>query len=342
MYFCDPPGHTQIENLINFGYDDRPETGYIFLHDQEPLQLQTHMYLWSEVISRAHPIPNRRGAMIISERGHHVQQVKDIYGWDTFYYFFHGWAALDWYRGYDRNLLLIPPDQRSLPSRTFMSPNRIIGGERDHRVLFLYHLARAGLMHNHISAPRVCPYEGQDIITVAGKFLDRYSDITQVLEQLDLPRCFQGEQEQVMASSTLGNWSEVHDSLIYVPTETVYWGRRTHLTEKTLKAVALGMPFVLIAPAGSLEYLREYGFQTFADLWDESYDHEMDDFRRIERVVTLLQDIDQCSQQERENLWRHSRDIVQHNWNHFYQGGLERHLDRELWQMFDQLKTLNP
>jgi len=340
LYFCDPPGYTEIENLINFGYDDREETGYIFMHDQEPLQLHKHMYLWSEVISRTSNIPHHRGAMIVSERGEHTKQVQDIYGWQTFYYFFHGWAALDWYRGYDRNLLLTPAHQRAMPTRTFMSPNRIIGGQRDHRVLWLYHIARANLSHNHISAPRVCPYESVDIISVAQRFQERYPDILEVLTEMSLPRCFQGESQQLMTSSTLGNFAEVHDSMIYVPTETIYWGNRTHLTEKTMKALALGMPFVLIAPAGSLEYLREYGFQTFGDIWDETYDQETDDYVRLSRVTALLQDIDQSTDAERQRIWHHCLGVVQHNWNHFYGGGFEAVLDRELANLWHQLKTL--
>jgi hypothetical protein len=34
------------------------------------------------------------------------------------------------------------------------------------------------------------------------------------------------------------------------------FGKRLHITEKTFKAIALEMPFVLVAPVGSLEYMR--------------------------------------------------------------------------------------
>jgi hypothetical protein len=93
-----------------------------------------------------------------------------------------------------------------------------------------------------------------------------------VFECADLPRLFAGEDQQEMHSYQLGNWAEAADSLIYVPTETVYFGQRQHLTEKTFKAIALEMPFVLVAPAHSLEYLRSYGFKTFDGIFDESYD----------------------------------------------------------------------
>jgi hypothetical protein len=44
------------------------------------------------------------------------------------------------------------------------------------------------------------------------------------------------------------------------------------ITEKTLRAVALGQPFVVIAGPGTLAYLQRLGFKTYSDFWDESYD----------------------------------------------------------------------
>ena len=218
-----------------------------------------------------------------------------------------------------------------------MSPNRIIGGERDHRVLFIYHVMRRGLQNNHITAPRVCPVENQEIAALAKHYCNRYPDIVQVLEQAELPRLFDNESTQQMTSCWLSNFDEAMDSLIYVPTETVFFGRRTHITEKTFKAIALGMPFVLVAAAGSLEYLRSYGFQTFNDIWSESYDEDIDDFLRLEMVGHLLADIEACSQHERRQIWKHVQHRVEHNWNHFYGGGFESVLWTELKGMLNDL-----
>jgi hypothetical protein len=220
-----------------------------------------------------------------------------------------------------------------------MSPNRIVAGKRDHRVLFLYNVFKHKLEHNHISAPRVCQYEGVDITSIAQKYVNLYQDITTVFDQADLPRLFAGEQLQQMTSCWLGNWAEAQDSLVYVPTETVYFGRRTHITEKTFKAIALEMPFVLVAPAGSLEYLREYGFQTFADIFDESYDTETNDILRVEKVVKLLKDLDDLSAQERQQIHRACLLRVQHNHNHFYRGGFANLLWTELTGMLNGLKV---
>jgi hypothetical protein len=342
MFFCDPPGHTDPEHLFNLGRDGVIETDYVFFHDQEPVDIDLYSKLFDEVLRRNTDVwwPNKPtpfGHIVVSERGSHVERLCDQYEWTSHYYFYHGWACLDWFRGYDRTFL-IPRAEFRQPTQTFMSPNRIVAGKRDHRVLFLYNVFRHGLAHNHISAPRVCQYEGVDISSIAQKYVDVYQDIATVFDRATLPRLFAGEESQQMTSCWLGNWAESQDSLVYVPTETVYFGRRTHLTEKTFKAIALEMPFVLVAPAGSLEYLREYGFQTFADIFDESYDEEANDILRVEKVVKLLKDLDDLSTQERQQIHRACLPRVDHNYNHFYRGGFANVLWTELTDMLNGLK----
>ena len=351
MFFCDPPGHTQPEHLFNHGHNDPCENDYVFFHDQEPVDLELYKLLFDKVAEigaeglgwvlvgnkyiQQFETPEHPGHVIVSERGDQVNQLCNKYNWTPHYYFYHGWACLDWFRGYDRTFL-IPRAQDRSPTRTFMSPNRIVAGKRDHRVLFLYHIFKQGLEHNHISAPRVCQYEHVDISNKAQKYKNVYQDITDVFDCADLPRLFAGEESQEMHSYQLGNWAEAADSLVYVPTETVYFGRRQHLTEKTFKAIALEMPFVLVAPAGSLEYLREYGFKTFAGVFDESYDTETDDILRIEKVAQLLKDLNNLSVVERQQIHQACLPIVEHNYNHFYQGRFAAVLWQELNTMLNE------
>jgi hypothetical protein len=352
MMFCDPPGKTDPDALFNLGYADTVETDYVFFHDQEPVWMDLHQPLFDQVMYAAgglgghylpsgqwkqlHPVPN--GHVVVSEQGAFVDDMCAKYGWTPHYYFYHGWACQDWFRGYDKTFL-IPRARDRAPSRTFMSPNRIVAGKRDHRVLFLYNIFKQGLEHNHISAPRVCQYENVDISSIAQKYSNVYHDITNVFDSANLPRLFDGEDQQEMSSCWLTNFKEAQDSLLYVPTETVYFGQRLHITEKTFKAIALEMPFVLIAPAHSLEYMRSYGFQTFGDVFDESYDLETDDIKRIEKVTALLKELDSLSVKERQQIHRACLPAVEHNYNHFYQGGFSRILWPELLNMLEELKA---
>ena len=346
LLFCDPPGRTDPDALFNRGSRASKEKNFVFFHDQEPVHLDIHAPLFDEVMNRTRDIgwhrdENRNlirifdqtpGNIVVSERGEFVDMLSNIYDWNVHYYFYHGWACQDWFRGYDKTFL-IPRAAERAPTRTFMSPNRIVAGKRDHRVLFLYHVFKKGLDQNWISAPRVCAYENVDIVDVANKYCNTYSDITQVLSQADLPRTYPGESTQEMASCWLTNFDEAADSLFYVPTETVYFDRRLHITEKTFKAIALEMPFILMAPAGSLEYMREYGFRTFDGIIDESYDQETNDIRRLERVTDLLKELDSLTVKERQQIHQACLPAVEHNWNHFYNGGLTDVLWQELTGM---------
>lgn len=338
VFFCDPPGRSDPDSLFNMGSDDIVETDYVFFHDQEPVHMDLHKPLFDDVVRRNKDIGNKpRGHVVVSELGESVEQLVNAYGWKSHYYFYHGWACQDWFRGYDKTFL-IPRARDRAPTRTFISPNRIVAGKRDHRVLFLYNVFKQKLDHNWISAPRVCSYENVDISAIANKYCNTYPDIEQVFNSADLPRLFPGEETQQMTSCWLTNFAEAADSLVYVPTETVYFGRRLHITEKTFKAIALEMPFVLMAPAGSLEYMRSYGFRTFADVFDESYDSETDDIKRAERVVQLLKDLDNMSAAERQRIHRSCLPAVEHNYTHFYNGGLTDVLWKELTGMLNGLR----
>ena len=335
LFFCDPPGRSDPDSLFNMGKDDVIETDYVFAHDQEPIHLDLHKSLFDSVIIRNKDLRNKpKGHVIVSELGENADQLHTQYGWKVHYYFYHGWACLDWFRGYDKTFL-IPRAKYRTPTKTFISPNRIVAGKRDHRVLFLYNVFKQQLDHNWISAPRVCSYENVDINVVADKYNNIYPDIGQVFISADLPKLFPGEETQQMASCWLTNFDEAADSLVYVPTETVYFGNRLHITEKTFKAIALEMPFVLVAPSGSLEYMRRYGFKTFDGILDESYDTDTNDIQRIEKVVKLLKDLDNLSAAERQQIHRACLPIVEHNYNHFYNKGLSEILWKEFMGMLN-------
>jgi hypothetical protein len=84
--------------------------------------------------------------------------------------------------------------------------------------------------------------------------------------------------------------------------------------------------------------LRSYGFQTFDSIWDESYDTETDDVKRIEKIATLLAEIDRLSVSEKQALYQSAERIVKHNFQHFYNGNFEQILWKEMQGMFQQIK----
>ena len=99
------------------------------------------------------------------------------------------------------------------------------------------------------------------------------------------------------------------------------------------------MPFVLVAPYNSLEYMRSYGFKTFSPILDESYDQETDPYLRIEKVTDLLKELNDLSINERISIHKHLLPITEYNYNHFYKGGLTSILDQELNTMLTSIAS---
>jgi len=332
---------------MNYGSDDGHEHNYIFFFDQEPIHLNIHTATFKKIATLNEDItnltkkikhPGQFGYLCTSESdSENVEIICKQFDWRPLYYFFHGWAALDWYRGYDKTFLITPLAERKI-TRTFVAPNRIIAGERQHRLEMLYHIFKNCMTHNHISCPAVCPVENISIHNAIKPLISKYPDIEQVFAQQTLPINFAGETDHPMHSCWLSLFDESAESLLYLVTETVATGRRHHITEKTFKPIALGMPFVIVGTQGSLEYLRSYGFRTFEGIWDESYD-QADDSVRIERIASLLRSLDELPIEAKQDLFDQAQQVIEHNWNHFYNGGFEAVLWTELQEMLNGIDT---
>ena len=348
VFHCDPFGRSDPDSVVNYGRDDIHEHNYIFFFDQEPIHLNIHMPTFEQAARQTWEITHKHGGLnpptdcagylCTSERdSENVEAVCKQFRWKPLYYFFHGWAALDWYRGYDRTFLITPPSERRI-TKTFVAPNRIIAGERQHRLEMLYHIFRNKLTDNHISCPDVCPAEDISIYEAIKPLAHKYPDIETVFANATLPRNFQGETDHPMHSCWLSLFDECAESMLYLVTETVATGRRHHITEKTFKPIALGMPFVIVGTRGSLKYLRSYGFRTFEGIWDESYDLEQDDVR-MARIASLLRSLDELPPAAKQDLFDQAQEVIEHNWNHFYNGGFEAVLWTELQEMLNGIDT---
>lgn len=325
---------------MNYGHDVT-EHNYIFLHDQEPIFPDIHKPLFDDVERRNkdivdNPHPTKKILVHSEKNSDEVKEVCDAYGWDDYYYFFHGWAALDWFRGYNCSFAVDCPEDRFIES-SFISPNRIIGGKRDHRVLLFYNILSRGIANAKISMPKICPYENKPIENIGKKYQSSYPDITKTLSSCQLPLNFSGENGHPMESYRLGLFEECSTTLAYVITETVFSGKRNHLTEKTFKPICMQMPFILVSTPNSLKYLRSYGFKTFSEFWSEDYDEEDDDLKRIEKVADILSDLDSLTTKELNTLYKHMIPTLEHNFNHFYHGGFQKILWDELTTMLSQI-----
>ena len=64
-----------------------------------------------------------------------------------------------------------------------------------------------------------------------------------------------------------------------------------------------------------LKKIKEIGFRTFEDYFDESYDQEANTKKRIEKLVKLLESLKNFNWQD---AYLSSHDLRKHNYDHFW------------------------
>ena len=93
------------------------------------------------------------------------------------------------------------------------------------------------------------------------------------------------------------------------------------LTEKSYRPMAAQHPVLMVSTPGNLAYLRSQGFETFPELFDESYDDIIDWQQRVQRIVQLVQDFDIDSVTQPG-----VREKTQHNHARFFNKSLTKDL----------------
>lgn len=103
--------------------------------------------------------------------------------------------------------------------------------------------------------------------------------------------------------------------LMYIATETLFSDDIDHLfiTEKTFRPILLKMPFIVIGQPYTLKRLQELGYKTFSNLWDESYDSEVDSLKRMQKICDLVEYLSNLSMTEFMKIITDANGILDHN-----------------------------
>jgi len=83
-------------------------------------------------------------------------------------------------------------------------------------------------------------------------------------------------------------------------------------TEKIYKPLAFYQPMLVIGQPGALEFIKNQGFETFDNMFDEQYDQEINFEKRLHMILENL------NQVRREPYSDLTWEKLKHNHNHFY------------------------
>ena len=152
---------------------------------------------------------------------------------------------------------------------------------------------------------------------------------TPALQQLDLPvfqslACYDGAFNTMrsLGSRHGQGWisqlvpRQIYQSaLVSIVSETVNLAAPDtfYISEKISRPILMAQPFWVLGCKGFLSRMRDLGFRTYAQWWDESYDHEQDLDQRARAVIASFSDFAALSADRQMDIVSQARAVALHN-----------------------------
>ena len=238
------------------------------------------------------------------------------------YWWAHAAIACDWFRyAQHDDALKINFDAID---KDFLIYNRAWTGTREYRLKFA-----ELVVNNHLQMHSVMRFNSDS----EGNNYQTFTPVNSAfkIQRTDLENHFDPCLVDATASADYNN-NDYQHTAIEVVLETLFDDTRLHLTEKSLRPIACGRPFILAAAPESLAYLKSYGFKTFDGHIDETYDSIQDPLERLMFIVNEMKRISQLSQNKKRQLWQNLYAISDYNKKLFFD---------QSWQqnIFNEFKT---
>lgn len=156
--------------------------------------------------------------------------------------------------------------------------------------------------------------EHQNLLSTADKnFLDSLPWIYDVShKEITNPVSMDHPMERQAYTQTYVSF--VLETYLYNTSNTTY---ELDISEKTTKPITMLHPFIVMGQPGTLAYLRDQGFKTFDQWWDESYDRIRDHERRWQMTMDLYQQLNSKSHQQLAEMMREMLPVLLHNFEHY-------------------------
>ena len=353
IYRFEPSGSRNLLDFTMLKCNDPTWTGWmqsvlVVMHDQEPLNfdlyspghIEQNLKAWLQqnspgseryldsvevrkhwcslnlnFVRRFNTLYDHSILIHSEQRSLEVEKYTTV-DFEPVYWWSHGIIARDWYRYAEIDHRLKFSDQFVFDFNVY---NRAWSGTREYRLKF----ADLLIQHDLVKSSQVTfnPWDqGQH-------YHDHQFQNPQFRPCADL--------EQLPTNQATSNHSADYDPHDYaqcaidVVLETLFDDGRLHLTEKILRPIACGKPFILAATMGSLGYLRSYGFETFGDIIDESYDLESDPLTRLHMIVSSMKKFNQLDPVSRQEKITQLHARAAKNKERFFSTEFFSHLTKE-------------
>lgn len=104
-----------------------------------------------------------------------------------------------------------------------------------------------------------------------------------------------------------------HKFDLEIAAETYCYGESFYMTEKTVRPIVGNKPMLVFGPRHFLREMRNQGFRTWSDFWDENYD-EYEGPERWRRMRMILTELTSMNAVNFLRLIENTKPVQQHNW----------------------------
>ena len=351
IYRFFPHGSRKITDLTHLSSNKNSALGYegnrVFYHDQEPLNFDLYKEVdinefkldllnysddlvekYKLVCKKVMPEMNLKWAIGLSvwrlsvilvhseKRSTELDRYEDI-DFIGAYWWSHALIARDWFRYAE----LDPALEKKSIKHDFLIYNRAWSGTREYRIKFAELLLKQNL--NNYCLTWFSEFDDNQHYLA-----HEYKNTKFAVTDPELPKMYSSSLASSNSSADYNNL-DYQKTGIEVVLETLFDDSRLHLTEKILRPIACGQPFILAATQGSLAYLRDYGFKTFDGLIDETYDTIQDPLDRLKAIVAEMHRIAKLPDKEKTKLYSDLQAIAQQNKQLFFSSAWQQSIINE-------------
>jgi hypothetical protein len=209
-------------------------------------------------------------------------------------------------------------DTERVPEKLFLSWNRRF---REHRISVALSLDKLGLLdRSYMSMSKVDPEH--DNITINSMFNQQYTidlqiendDINNFINKLPLVLDGETDTNKMCQDFEDLNRPYYQNSLVSIITETNYNSDEVTLTEKSFKPSKEKHPFIIVGAPGTLQALKDMGFKTFSEFWDENYDNIISPRHRMAAIISVFKEISSWNNDQIRDFRRRVKPILDHNY----------------------------
>lgn len=208
-------------------------------------------------------------------------------------------------------------DTERVPEKLFLSWNRRF---REHRTSIAIALDKLGLVDR--SYVSMCKTDPESSLIPFPELNDWYVQLLDINNDdrdnflNKLPLVLDGETDNNQMCQDFDDATRPYyqNSLVSIVTETNFDALEVSLTEKSFKPCKEKHPFIIAGAPGVLRCMRKWGYKTFGDFWDESYDIVNDPRERLKRIIDVCKYIASWNDDQIREFRRKVKPILDHNY----------------------------